>query len=103
LTIIVILTVQYIIDDESAYGKQLVLTVPFQSDVVGVRGVVQRERDVVRLRQVQHGLQEQIARVVQHDAVRDLSRRSPSQQTRGRHPGVEERKKKSKSTKTRGQ
>lgn len=42
------------------------LTVAFQSDVVHARRVVQRERDIVRLRQVQHSLQEQISRVVEH-------------------------------------
>lgn len=43
-----------------------VLTVAFQRHVVRGRRVIQRERDVVRLRQVQHGLHEQVSRVVKH-------------------------------------
>lgn len=35
----------------------ILLTVAFQCDVVGVRGVVQWKRNVFCLRQVQHGLQ----------------------------------------------
>jgi len=38
--------------------KTEVLTVAFQNDIVRVSGVVKRERDVVRLCQVQHGLQQ---------------------------------------------
>lgn len=47
----------------------IILTVTPQSHVVRFRGVIKRERDVVGLRKVQHGLQEQTPCAVEHDDV----------------------------------